>query len=170
MEQIEAKLQKAVADEVHSIFDAEMDHEQRTKVAEHANKAVKKGVDTVKFSGRDYYRAQHGALWEQPDNKPTSEDHKILHAIEAAEKAVLHAVEEEVDSLFHATHDGNHPLKDEHPKVAKKAKQGVKKGVQKAKKSAEETQNIRKGWVTEGDTASVEAYMKSVNGMYGLGY
>jgi len=61
-------------------------------------------------------------------------------------------------------------LKDEHPKVAKKAKQGVKKGVQKAKKSAEETQNIRKGWVTEGDTASVEAYMKSVNGMYGLGY
>jgi hypothetical protein len=161
MGQVEARLQKAVEEEVHAIFDADLDHAERTKVAEHAKIAVQKGARKVKAKPHEYYKAQ------KDDGK--HDDHKILHAIEAAEKAVLHAVQEEVETLFHETQDAQHPLKDDHPKTAKKAKQGVTKGVQKAKKHVEASHEVRQGWMLDEDSHAIEEYMKSATGMYGNG-
>ena len=171
MEQVEARLEKAVEEEVHSIFDANLDHAERTKVADHAKTAVKKGAGKIKTAAHEYYKAQSEPLWPEQDDKDLTDlDHRILHAIESAEKAVLHAVQEEVDTLFHDTHDEHHPLKDEPPKAAKKAKQGVKKGVQKAKKHVEESHEVRKGWITNKDSIAIEDYMRSANSMYGMGF
>jgi hypothetical protein len=156
MSRVEATLQKAVEEEVHAIFDADLD--QRTKVAEHAKTAVQKGARKAKA-------AQKAPA--KDDGK--HDDHKILHAIEAAEKAVLHAVQEEVETLFHETHDEHHPLKDEQPKKAKKAKEGVKEGVQKAKKDVEASHEVRQGWMLDKDSDAIEEYFKSATGMYGTG-
>jgi hypothetical protein len=54
--------------------------------------------------------------YDWPHGEP-HDDHRILHAVEAAEKALLRAVDEEVNSLFHdlKTHDEDdpHPAKKE---------------------------------------------------------
>lgn len=84
--------------------------------------------------------------------------------MEAAEKAVLHAVQDEVDSLFHdMQHQDDHPLKASSPK---KAKEGIQKGVQKAKKHVEDTHKERKTMKAD----EIDAYLKSANSLYGMGY
>lgn len=150
--------------------DADDGHPRKAEVADHAKVAVTKGASKIKESAREYYKAQQGPLWPKQDEKNVqNNDHRLLHAIESAEKAVLHAVQEEVDSLFHETHDAHHPLKDE-PKSAKKANQGVKKGVQKAKKHVEDSHKVRKGWMANQDGAEIEDYMKSITSVYGMGF
>lgn len=136
-------------------------------MADHARTAVTKGAGKIK----EYYKAQQEPLWPKQEEKEMQKnEHRLLHAIEAAEKAVLHAVQEEVESLFHETHDENNPLKDESPKSTKKANEGVKKGVKKAKKHVEDSQQVRKGWIEKQDTAAIEDYMKSVTSVYGMGF
>jgi hypothetical protein len=89
--------------------------------------------------------------YDWPHGDPHA-DHRILHAVEAAEKALLHAVEEEVNSLFHdlKTHDEDDP----HP--PKKAATSVKSGVEKAKKKVDDVRDHRRGWLS-GDL-SIEDY------------
>jgi hypothetical protein len=55
-------------------------------------------------------------------------EHRILHAVEAAEKAIFHAVEEEVNTLFHEIKHDNEGSDDEQVSVA------LKKSVEKMDK------------------------------------
>lgn len=168
MEQVEQRVQKAVEDEVHSIFDSELTHHERDKVAEHAKTAVKRGSEKAKAAAQEHSKF-HFFLPKHAADVP-HDDHKILHAVEAAESAVLHAVQEEVEILFHSTRDEHHPLKkEESKKHTKKAKEGVKKGVQKAKKDTEEHHEVRKKWMDNMDEKAVDEYFKGINNMYGLG-
>jgi hypothetical protein len=81
-------------------------------------------------------------------------DHKILHAVEAAEKAVLHAVEQEVELLFH-------DLKNEHGEThAEKAGKTAKKGLEKAKKHVEETHEHRRKWLSDDAVRNLEEYIE----------
>jgi hypothetical protein len=91
--------------------------------------------------------------YDWPHGEP-HDDHRILHAVEAAEKALLRAVDEEVNSLFHdlKTHDEDDP----HPAKKEKAATSVKSGVEKGKKKVEDVRDHRRGWLS-GDL-SIEDY------------
>ncbi|CAB9508683.1 expressed unknown protein [Seminavis robusta] len=171
IEQVEAKLQKAVEDEVHSIFDEASDHHHRTQVADHAKAAVTKGSSKIKEAAREHSKARSMPFLPKHATKEENDDHKILHAIEAAETAVLHAVQDEVDSLFHAIgHEDDHPLQSSCPKKAKKTKEGIQKGLQKTKEHVEEAHEERKRWMRDLDAPEIDDYLKSVNSMYGMGF
>ena len=167
MEVVEQKLQKAVEDEVHSIFD-EMDHDRKKEVSEHVKKAVSKGAAKAKSTAEKEYTSKKRMpfLPKHAEEEVEHHDHRILHAMESAEKAVLHAVQEEVDQLFHGT---DHPFKDE-PKTTKKAKSSAKKGYEKAAKHVQDTHEERKRWIMEMDNKAIDEYIKSTNSMYGMGF
>ena len=85
LEAVEAKVQKAVEEEVHSIFDADLDHDKRNKVADHAKNEKRQ----THFLHKDHAKEEH-------------KDHGFLHTIEEAEKATLHAIEEAEKATMHA--------------------------------------------------------------------
>ena len=102
-------------------------------------------------------------------------DHKILHAVEAAEKTLLNAIEKEVDVLFHSEKpaDDNAPAEqakhsdDNHrgrhafyldKKAVSKAKKTVKEGVKKAQKSLDEEQEQRRSFLAKALDSAFEDY------------
>ena len=66
-------------------------------------------------------------------------DAHVLHAVEAAEKAVLHAVEDEVHNLFH-------DLKDEDHKYG--VSESAKRGVKSVKKAVDDKREDRRNWLS----------------------
>jgi len=152
---VEKRVQKAVEDEVHNLFRGEEHHEQeRAKaVTKQTKKAVEKVAKRVQKQV-DEHADEHSYPLEMryPYEWPhTHDDHRLLHAIESAEKAVIHAVEEEVDVLFHEleTHEAKKKKGDA---VIQKTKKGVTKGVTHAKTKTEDTKKHRRKWL-EGEMA-----------------
>jgi hypothetical protein len=76
-------------------------------------------------------------------------NHRILHAIESAEKAVLHAVEEEVNSLFHAM-DHHHD---------EKAGNALKKGISKTNDKVKERHENRRKQFQERSSSLIDEYL-----------
>jgi hypothetical protein len=78
-------------------------------------------------------------------------DHRILHSIEAAERAVIHAIENEVDVLFHENDHGKN-------NSVVQAKTTVKDGVTKATKTIEKVVHDRRQWLQTVSSAMIEDY------------
>ena len=147
-------------DEVHSIFDADNEHEEhRAELTAHAKEAIKDATTKVKTVATEHSKARLYPFLPKEEETATSnakhsdDDHKLLHAIEAAEQAVLHAVQEEVESLFHDTHNDNGKIK---------TKEGIKKGVEKAKKHVEDSHQERKMWMHKGDSKAIDEYIQTL--------
>lgn len=156
IETVEQKIQHAIEDGLHSIYD-DMDHHQTKQVKENLKKAVQKGASKVKETAADEYNYSLGltpaverAMEEQKGGR-RSNHHRVLAAMMAAEQAVLHAVQDEVDSLFHGTDHHYH----------------VTKAIQKASRDVRDTHKERKRWIREMDDESVDEFMKSLNQIYG---
>jgi predicted flap endonuclease-1-like 5' DNA nuclease len=163
MEVVEHEVQKAVENEVYSIFE-EMNHDRRKEVTEHVKKAVTNGASKAKSTAQREYKSM--PFLPKHAEEEDRHDHRILHAMEAAERAVLNAVKEEVDTLFH---DSEHPLQAE-PQTTKEAKKSAKKGFEKAAKRVEDTHKERKRWIHEMDDKAIDEYIKMTNSMYGMGF
>lgn len=173
---VEDKVQKAVAAEVDTLFHKtttkkQQQNDKKADVAAKAKKAVEHAADKVKRAVTDYDRnaAEHEQHWypfemyhpyrfEHPEvrQKGTPEahkDHRILHAVESAEKAVLQAVRDEVDTIFHDLEHHN-----DHKETVAQAKTSVKKGVQKATAKVKDIHEHRRGWLSSNSTSLIEAY------------
>ena len=168
IEKVESKLQKAVENEVHSIFDEADHHQHRQLVTDHVNKAVSTGSDKIKEALREHVKARGiPFLPAQVEDTVKHDDHKLLHAIEAAEKAVLHAVQEEVDSLFHSiSQEEDHPLQTK----CDKTKEVIQKGIEKTKEHVDSTHEVRRRWMREMDAKEIDQYLKSTGIFYGTGF
>jgi gas vesicle protein len=171
IEKVESMLQKVVQDEVHSIFDEAEHHHHRLQVTDHVSKAVSKGSGRIKEMVQEHVKARGIPFLPVQDEYTVMHDnHKILHAVEAAEKAVLHAVQEEVDILFSAiSHEEDHPLQTNCAKTASKTKEVVQKGLEKTKEHVDDAHNERRRWMREMDAKEIDMYLKSTR-MYGLGF
>lgn len=172
IEQVESKLQKAVADEVHSIFDEAEHHHHRIQVTDNVSKAVSKGSGKIKQVVREHVKARGiPFLPVHEEGTVKHDDHKILHAIEAAETAVLHAVQEEVNNLFHAmSQEENHPLQTKCAKTASKTKEVIQKGLEKTKEHVDDAHKERRRWMHEMDSKEIDMYLKSTNSLHGMGF
>ena len=163
IEKLEEKVQKAVENEVANLFH-DLEHHEKLAIAAKANKAVKEGAKKVKQRVEDHDHGKEQTLpslhhlhhypYDWPHEDP---EHRILHAIESAEKAMLHAVQDEVENLFHGLeiHDDR--------KEVKKAKKALKIGVKEASKQLDDAHGHRRSWLTEkmsdGQPRLVEDYM-----------
>jgi len=155
---VEEKIHKAVQDEVENLF--HKSPEKKQDVAIKAKKAVEKGADKVKKEVEERSEIHHYPYdWPAKTEAHAPRDHKILHAIEHAEKAVLHAVEEEVNALFHEM--DHHDDKE----TTKKAKSVVKKSVKKATEQVEDTHEHRRKWLLMDENTSIEDYIKTIPAM-----
>ena len=132
MEAIEERVHKAVEAEVDTLFHGIEPHE-KSKIVETAKEKVQKSASKVKdqtekhdFSQNDLPFAHSQFPYDWPHEDP---NHRILHAVESAEKAVLHAVEEEVALLFHGLDEGH-----EDADATKRTEAVLKKGVKKTQK------------------------------------
>lgn len=160
IELVEEKIHKAVQDEVDTLF--HKSPEKKQDVAEKAKKAVQQGANKVKEEVEKRSEIHHYPYeWPVHTEAHAPKDHKILHAIENAEKAVLHAVEEEVNLLFHEPE--HHDNKDK--ETTKKAKSVLKKGVKKASENVEDTHEHRRKWLMMDENTSIEDYIKTVPAM-----
>lgn len=173
---VEDKVQKLVSDEVDILFHKQ-EHYPKEKtddltlkakkadVALKAKKAVEKGARKAKKAVDDhagqyvYPFEEHPYPYAYPQinnkRKPHEhKDHRILHAVEAAEKAVLHAIQEEVDTIFHEVEHN-----DEHKKEADvQAKHTVKEGVKKASGKVEDHHKHRRRWLSNDEDSLIEEY------------
>ena len=162
---VEKKVQSAVESEVNTIFHELEDH-HKSDIEDRAKKAVEKGAKKVKKQvdekAKGYpYEIHYPYQWPHVEKKTGKhgkkdkvtehKDHRILHAVEAAEQAVIHAIQEEVDTIFHES--------EHHEDTKKKAKSVVEEGVNKAKKEVEDTHEHRRVWVSgEGISSDLEEY------------
>ena len=161
---LEGKVQHAVEDEVDSLFH-ELDHHEKEAIKAKVKASVKKSTKKVKKNVEDHNHSKEETLpmihpnYPYPYNWPIADpDHRLLHAVESAEKAVLHAVEEEVSSIFHELHH-----EEEVPEeTAKKTKRALKKVHEKASKHVEEKHKHRRNWFKENlEGNPIEEYMKA---------
>lgn len=164
---VEDKIQKVVAAEVDTLFHEQKHHPKtKTDVSAKAQKVVETGARKVKKAVDDHTEKHIYPFEDHPypyafpqineKGKPHKhKDHRILHAIETAEKAVLHAIEEEVDTIFHEMehHD------DADKEAVSKAKAKVKEGVKKAATSVKDDHEKRRGWLSEDTEALIEDYV-----------
>ena len=81
----------------------------------------------------------------------------MLHAVEAAEKAVLHAVEDEVQNLFHDLKDDHHDH-DVDKKTRKAITDHAKRGVESTKKMVDEKREDRRNWLSTEMDRRLDAY------------
>ncbi|KAL3904237.1 MAG: hypothetical protein SGARI_005011 [Bacillariaceae sp.] len=157
--QIEQRVQHAIEDEVDTIFH-ELDHHEKESIKEKAKAKVQTGAKKVRQKVETHDHAAEKALPDMHDQHPFpyawpkgDPEHRILHAVEAAEKAVLHAVEEEVSTIFHE-------MKHEDDTTsAKNMKQAVKKSMAKMDKHVDEKHEHRRKKVQE-DKWSMEDYLR----------
>eukprot|EP00980_Cylindrotheca_fusiformis_P004897 scaffold1041_cov121-Cylindrotheca_fusiformis.AAC.2 len=166
IKRLEGNVERVVEKEVDTLFQ-DLENHKKKDIKEEAMKVVKKGTTKVKKSVEDHDHSREGTLpslhdphhypYDWPHEDP---DHRILHAIEAAEKAVLHAVNDEVMNLFHES-DGSNSNNNE----AKRAQEVLKEGVLKANKHLNDSHEHRRSWFTsetEGELRNIEEYMKFV--------
>jgi hypothetical protein len=157
---VEHKLEKAIEQEVDVLFH-DVEHNKKEQVKAKAKKIVETGAKKVKASvdkdaGTLPFTDSHFP-YEWPEEGDPHRDHRVLHAVESAEKAFLHAVENEVATLFR-------DLSEEHrnePKIAKNAETGIKSGVEKAKKAVDEAHKNRRDWLSVELGAAFEDYVES---------
>jgi len=156
---VEDHAQRMIAAEVETLFHG-LPKSQKKEVAERAKKAVSEGSRKVKQHVDDHKKETAEGTFVYPfedhpypyaypqinnKNKPDQHnDHRILHAVEAAEKAVLHAIEGEVDTLFH--HEEHHH-EEAAAADAQKHKTTVKEGLKKASKRVEDHHEDRRSWL-----------------------
>lgn len=163
---MEAKVLKAVATEVDTMFHEQQHHPKKSEVVAKAKKAVERGASKVKKAVRDHtephvYPFEHGPSPQgfHPKNKKTKavdhKDRRILHAMEAAEAAVLRAIHAEVDTLFHEPAPGE---KHKREPVVAQAKTTVHAGVQKASAKVTDIHDHRRDWLSNYSTALIEDY------------
>jgi hypothetical protein len=160
VEKIEAIVEKVVADEVDILF--HKDHPEKEKITSNARKAVATGVDKVKSTIKGHsekisYPFEMKSQ-TQPKNPMVHKDHRVLHAIEAAERAVLQAIYNEVDTLFHETAHDKKSKSPNHPTVQQKAKVTVKDGVMKASTVVDNIHSHRRDWLLNVSTSMIEDY------------
>jgi hypothetical protein len=96
-------------------------------------------------------------LYEQKRTSKDHRDHRVLHAIEAAERAVLQAIINEVDTLFHETvHDKeNTTLK---KSTAEQAKTTMKDSILKASTVVDNMHSHRRDWLLNVSASMIEDY------------
>lgn len=179
---VEGQIQTAVAAEVETLFHKldSTDPTKKAAVHEKANKAVKTGATKVKKHVDEHKQqlqqrgqshaeaaATNGAFpfeihnpyeWPMYKNRGNLQhgDSRLLHAVEAAERAVLRAVEQEVETLFH---EPEHHHEDEEHK--KQTKEAVQAGVKSSKKRVQDTHEHRREWLLqEGEAARLEDYIR----------
>ena len=159
---LEEKFQHVVEDEVDTLFH-ELEHHEKEAIKEKVKSQVEKGAKKVKQKVEDHDHEKyktlpslHG-LHQYPYDWPHEDtEHRLLHAVESAEKAVLHAVEEEVGTIFHELehHDDK--------QAAKHAEKALKRGVKRASKHVEEKQEHRRNWFMTKPTGNpLEEYMRA---------
>lgn len=156
---VEDKIQRAVQAEVDTLFH-KSSPEKKQDVATKAKQAVEQGTAKIKGEVEKRSEIHHYPYdWPTKAEAHVPRDHKILHAIENAEKAVLHAVEEEVNNLFHEV--SHHEDKD----TVKKAQKVVQKSVKKASEHVEDTHEHRRKWLLLDENTSIEDYIKTIPAM-----
>ena len=157
---VENKLHRLIEDEVDTLFH-KSSPEKKQDVSAKAKKAVEQGTAKIKEQVEKRSEIHHYPYeWPTKPEAHVPRDHKILHAIENAEKAVLHAVEEEVNNLFHEVH---HDADDK--ETAKKAKAVVTRGVKKAKEQVTEDTEHRRKFLLLDENTSIEDYIKTIPAM-----
>ena len=161
VENIEAIVEKAVADEVDILFHKDRDHPDKEKITSSAKKAITNGADKVKstikgHSEKKLYPFEMKSQ-QQQKNSLVHKDHRVLHAIEAAERAVLRAITDEVDTLFHET---VHEKKSQIPNnpTLQQAKTTVKDGILKASTVVDNVHSHRRDWLLNLSTSMIEDY------------
>jgi hypothetical protein len=160
---LEENVERVVEREVDTLFH-ELEHHEKTAIKVKAKEAVKRGAKKVKQNVDDHDHSKQQTLptlhhlhhypYDWPHQDP---EHRILHAIEAAEKAVLHAVNSELKIIFRELehHDDAH--------AAKQAQKILKHGVAKANKHLDDSHEQRRNWLTDdtnGEERKIEEYMK----------
>jgi hypothetical protein len=142
--QLEAKVKHAIEDEVETLFH-DLEHDEKEYIKQQAKERVQKSAKTVRKKVEDHDHAVQKTLPSMHDPYPfpyawpkEDPEHRILHAVEAAEKAVLHAVEEEVNTLFH---EGKHENMSNDGEQVRKA---MKKSVEKMDKQVDATHEHRR--------------------------
>ncbi|KAG7344221.1 hypothetical protein IV203_022229 [Nitzschia inconspicua] len=154
---LEEKVQHAIEDEVDILFH-ELEPHEKESIKQQAKDRVQSSAKKIRQKVSDHDHASKRTLPTLHDPHPfpfawpkEDPEHRILHAVEAAEKAVLHAVEEEVKILFppETKHeDGTH---------AKNVKKALKKSVEKVDKHVDKRNEHRRqkvlGDKTEEDKA-----------------
>lgn len=124
--------------EVETLFH-DLESRDKEAVKEKAQQAVKKGAKKVKtdvgLKQQPILLEPHPYPYDWPHGDP---EHRLLHAIEHAEKAVLHAVEAEVNGLFHELEHHEH-------------KEALTKGVAKAQIRLDDAHESRRSWFQDRD-------------------
>jgi len=145
---LEHAIQEAVEEEVHLMFPHPRDEPRKASVAAKASEAVRKAAERARADVKRHVSAGKESKAQHPE-------HRIMHAIESAEKAVLHAVQDEVDVLFHSDEHKH----DEH---AQKAKKAIKKRFHDTKKKVEDSHKERRKWMKEEDRSAVQEYLNTI--------
>lgn len=161
MTTVEDHAQSVIAAEVENFFHStKASAKQKDQVSERAEKAVKKATEKVKKSVNEHAETNVYPFEDHPypyaypqinnKNKPVQhKDHRILHSIEAAEKAVLHAIEDEVDTLFHHEHESDH-------------KTTVQAGLSKTAQRVKDHHEDRRGWLSKQRDKGIDQYNSSM--------
>jgi hypothetical protein len=157
---LEGKVQHAIEDEVDLLFHDLEPHEKES-IKKQAKERVQQSAKKVRQKVEEHdhtvlktlpsMHEPHPFPYAWPKEDP---EHRILHAVEAAEKAVLHAVEEEVKTFFPE-------MKHEDGGVdAKQVKKALKKGVEKMDKHVNTQHEHRRQSILGTDDASRKAALE----------
>lgn len=176
MAKVEETVQKAVEDEIHTLFH-DLDEDHKAEIKSKASAAIAEGTKKVKakvdshdhphhYPFYDYDRHHASASTKKKSKKPLPEvDHKdqrILQAVESAEMALLHTYENEL-GVFLATHyDAHHGKNDKSAgdKTTKhKTKKAINKGLEKATQHVDKLHQHRRDWMT-GQYVDIQDYME----------
>lgn len=160
VEKIEAIVEKAVADEVDVLF--HKDHPDKENVKSAAKKAVADGVDKVKSTIKGHSKTGvypfETKSPQQQSKFSRQRDHRVLNAIEAAERAVLLAITNEVETLFHETlHESASTNSNKSPKN-QQAKLTLTEGIIKASTVVDNIHSHRRGWLLNMSSTMIEDY------------
>jgi hypothetical protein len=161
--QLEAKVKHVIEDEVDTLFH-DLEHDEKESIKQQAKERVQKSAKKVRKKIEDYDHITQKTLPSMHDPYPfpyswpkEDPEHRILHAVEAAEKAVLHAVEEEVTTLF---------LEEKHEiegNDAEQVRKALKKSVEKMDKQIDaKNEHRREKVLGKGDDkkCTLEEYLR----------
>lgn len=163
---LEEKVQHVLEDEVDTLFH-DLGHEEKESIKQEAKERVQKSAKQVRKKVEDHDHAVKKTLPSMHDSYPfpyswpkEDPEHRILHAVEAAEKAVLHAVEEEVNTLFHESKHDDGDKKDANKQV-KQVKKALKQSVEKVDKHVDaKHEHRRQNVLGDEKKFSLEDYLR----------
>ena len=123
--------------------------------------AIADGVNKVKtsikgHSGNSLYPFETKSQ-QQQSKHVDHRDQRVLHAIEAAERAVLRAIANEVDTIFHETVDEDKSNNHNDP-IVTKTKTSVNDGIMKAYTVVDKVHDHRRDWLLNVSTSMIEDY------------